>query len=60
MVCHSDYKYRLQRLLLVICYLPDLSDGESVIVNAFISASIGRMAERGEGIVTMEWWLDGG
>ena len=40
MVCHSDYKYRLQRLLLVICYLPELSDGETVIVNAFISAHV--------------------
>ena len=24
MVCHSDHKYRLQRLLLVICQRPEL------------------------------------
>ena len=35
MVSHSDHKYCLQRMLLVICYFLNLSDEESVTVSAF-------------------------
>ena len=37
MICHSDHKYRLQRLLLVICQFSESEGWESVIASAFIS-----------------------
>ena len=37
MICHSDHKYRLLRLLLVICQFSESEGWESVIASAFIS-----------------------
>ena len=80
MVCHSDHKYRLQPLLLVICQFSEserweISDCERIylcfdeagkdqesvnphetlsLIWVLDAALIGRMAERGEGIVTTD------